>query len=94
MASQGEVGGVSGNRTETPGSLGETGSADFADEPPADCRSAGFFVEVIGLHDGVVWRHGFQSMLMRDGSLTHFRETRDERCEGFSERFRPGDPAA
>ena len=40
---------------------------------------------------GVVWRPGFQSMLMRDGSLTDIRETRDERREGFSERFRPGD---
>ena len=31
------------------GSLGETSSARPADEPPADCRDAGFFVEEIGL---------------------------------------------
>lgn len=29
-------------------------------------------------------------MLMRDGSLMYFRETRDERREGVSERFRSG----
>ena len=61
----------------------------------ADCRNAGLFVDEIGLDmREAVCRLGFQSILMRDGSLAHFRETRDERREGFSERFRTGDPAA
>lgn len=49
VAGQVSVGGVSGDRTETPGSLGETGSAGPCGEPPAYCRDAGHFVEVIGL---------------------------------------------